>query len=803
LKILTSWIKEFVDVDANPHEVADRLTMAGIETSSVTYLGDGFDNIVAGRIKKIVQHPKADKLTLCTVTDGQRDHQIVCGAPNINEGDTVPLALLGAKLPCGIDIIKAKIRGYDSEGMMCSERELGISDDHEGIMILPGGIEPGTPVAQALSLDDYLLEMEITPNRGDCLSVFGVAREVSAIFKVPIVKPPISFSEEGPPIEEDVSIVIEDYDLCPRYSSRVIYGVAVAASPLWLQRRLQLSGVRPINSIVDITNYILLELGQPMHAFDLDLLQDRRIVVKKAGDIESFTTLDGIERKIDGETLLIWDGRDPVAIAGIMGGENSEVKRETSRVLFESAHFNPLSIRKSRNMLGMSTESSYRFERGVDPAGTLFAIERALTILSRFSTFTVSKGVVDEKKDIIEYRPLWMRTAEAKRITGMEIEKKEAKKVFLRLGFELGEEKRGGMIVNVPSSRFDLTREIDLVEEVARILGYDRVPTTYPRAGSPHSSTGHEFIDFKKKISHYLAALGLFETINYSFISDAIYERLSAYSEDFSEQSVRLKNPISEDTQVLRPSLLPGLLRCVTTNISRYNKNLRLFEMGKIFKKSLNKNLYEENRLGVVFTGNLYTDIRSGNEVKVDYYFAKSVLLNLLSNMGYTGTWVVPEKTHRIFHPEISSAIKIDDNTAGYIGLLNEEVCVMYDILSDTYYFELNLDLIFGGNIPDKKYCQISKYPPVERDVSFLVDSRIPVGDILEYVKRVDQTIIADVSIFDIYSALRNAPGKKSVGLRVIYQSDNRTLTEQEVNDIHKKIIKLLENRFGGMVRRN
>ncbi len=801
MKALYSWIREFVDTDLGPHDTADRLTMAGIETSSVRYLGNGLDSIVTAHIRSIKPHPKAEKLTLCTVNDGERDYQIVCGAPNISEGDRVPLAHIGATLPGGMEIKRAKIRGYYSEGMMCSERELGISDEHEGIMILPDDTQPGKPIVETLLLDDYLMEFDITPNRGDCLSVCGIAREVAALGGFPLIKPPIFFPEEGSDIGREVTIEIEDYDLCPRYSSRVIYDVEVSPSPLWMQRRLQLCGMRPINNIVDITNYLLLELGQPMHAFDLDLIKDRRITVKRAGDVKSFTTLDGIDRQIHEDTLLIWDGKDPVAVAGIMGGENSEVHKGTRKVLFESAHFNPLSVRRSRNRIGISTESSYRFERGVDPAGTLLAIDRALTILSGFSSFTTCRGFIDEKREISTYTPVRIRTKNAQRITGMKIAKKDAIRVFSNLGFEIADGKRDEILVHVPSFRFDITREIDLVEEIARILGYHNVPTTYPKADIPHSSADHEFIEFKKSASQILSSLGLMESINYSFIAEKTFNQLTEFSDDFSELPVTIKNPISDDTGLLRPSLLPGLLKSTSTNIARYNRDVRLFEIGKIFKKSLKKDFFEENRLASIFTGNLSIDPLSGREKKVDFYYARNVLDKIFSGLKIDDTFIVAEKIPGIFQPGESAAIKYEHKTLGYIGLINAAVCDLFDIDTEVYCFEINLDLLFQIRSPERKYRQISKYPPLERDISFLIKREIPVGDILAYVKRVDDSLIESVSIFDVYRSEKLPPDKKSIGLRVVYQADNRTLTEQEVNDIHRKIIILIENRFGGMVR--
>ncbi len=799
MKILFSWLKEFVDVSESPYNVADRLTMAGIEVASVDYLGEGFDNIVVARIEKIEKHPNADKLSLCQVSDGKGTYSIVCGATNIQEGYIVPLALPGAVLPGGFEIKKVRIRGVTSEGMLCSERELGISDDHSGIMILPKGSPIGESLKDFLGLDDYLIEIEITPNRGDCLSVLGVAREVSALYGVPLKVPEVNVVEDGEEIEDVARVNVENLDLCPRYSSRVIYDVEISPSPVWLQQRLRLSGIRPINNVVDITNYILLELGQPMHAFDLDLLDESRIVVKCPEEHLVFRTLDGVERNIAPDMLLIWDGRKPVAVAGVMGGENTEVRDETKRVLFESAHFSPISIRRTAKRLGLSTESSYRFERGVDPSGTLFAIDRAISIMREFSSFKVCKGFIDVKKEGDFTKKVSLRKERAVYVTGLEFEEEEVEGILSRLGFDVHREE-GEFSVTVPPHRFDVEREIDLIEELVRVKGYDKVPTTYPNAPSPHKSVDHEFSIFRERLADNLVSLGFTEAINYSFMPVRKYDALKGYSHDFDGEPIKLSNPISEDTAVMRPSLVHGLLKNISLNLSRYEKNLRIFEIGKVFRKNLENDLFEEIRLGMALSGELYpeTPINGGREV--DFYLTRSVMENLLPGLGFREYAIAPQKTPSLFSKNESAGIVIDGITIGYLGKVNPEVLKLYEIDQDVYLAELSLSKLRDMKAEEAVFKPLSKYPPVERDVSFILPYDIGVGDIVEYIRRVHETI-RKVYVFDLFVSEKLGSGKKSVGFRILFQSDERTLTDEEVNDIHRTIVKLVENRFGGKLR--
>ena len=553
MKIPYSWLKEFIDTRLSPAQAQEALTMAGVEVSSCRFLGEGLDSVVTARILEMRPHPDADRLSLCKVTDGSTTFGIVCGAKNMKAGDAVALAKIGARLPNGVEIKKAKIRGQASEGMLCSEQELKLAEASAGIMILPEDTAPGKPLADALGLSDWLLEVEITPNRGDCLSVLGVAREIASITGEKVVLPDVSFPEEGEPIGDLVRIDVSDPDLCPRYTARAISGVTIAPSPDWMRRRLTLCGIRPINNIVDVTNYLLLEVGQPMHAFDLDRLRGARIDVRAPKETLTFTTLDGSERKIDPGMLLIRDGEGPVAVAGVMGGANSEVVDGTTRVVFESAHFSPPSIRRTAKRLGLSSEASYRFERGVDPAGTVYAADRAVSLLSRFAPLSVAKGVIDVGGENVKPRTVPFRPERATRIMGRVYAPEACLEIFARLGFPVADDGTGTWNVTVPTHRFDIEREIDLVEEVARLSGYDSIPTTYPESKAPEFSGDDRFVDIQERAFDFLRGRGFSQAVNFSFVAGRTWERLGAFLGFDPADAVRLVNPISDDDDLDAP----------------------------------------------------------------------------------------------------------------------------------------------------------------------------------------------------------------------------------------------------------
>src|SRR3990170_651597 len=678
--------------------------MAGIEVSSCRFLGEGLENVVVAKILAQGQHPNADKLSLCRVTDGSSEYGIVCGARNMNPGDVVALARIGAKLPNGVEIRKAKIRGEVSEGMLCSEMELRLSEESAGILILPPETPVGKPMADALGLSDWMLEVEITPNRGDCLSVLGVAREVAAITGVKVRLPSVDLRENGPAISDAASVSVTDAELCPRYSARVITDVTVAPSPLFLRRRLALCGIRPINNIVDITNYLLLELGQPMHAFDLDRLAGGTIGVRRSGVPRKFTTLDGGERDILPEMLLIWDGEGPVAVAG------------------------------------------------------------------------------------------------AVRILGPGNQEKEWRGVFSGLDFAVRKEEPGRWSVTVPPHRFDIEREIDLVEEVARITGYEEIPVTYPESGAPDFSPDDRFAKLVEDASEFLRMHGFNQAINFSFVSEKEWERYAALLAFDSSDAIRLENPISEDTTMMRPHLLMGLLHNVASNVRRFIEDVRLFEVGKAFGKSLTEGHFEEPRLGFVLYGRRLPGNWSGGQAAVDFYDAKAVASSLTEFLGAAPFHFIPAESRPFLETGVAAEILKDGENVGWVGAVRRELAQALDIPGIVYYGEIRIAAATAVNPPAAQYRAMPKFPPVFRDIACILPVHVPVGDVLAMVSELSEEI-ESAAVFDIYMGEKIGEGNKSVAFRVKIQPPDRTLTDAEVNSIHTKIVKLLENRFGGKIR--
>jgi phenylalanyl-tRNA synthetase beta chain len=800
LRILYSWLKEFIDTRLSPEEIASALTMAGVEVSSCRFLGEGLENVVVAKILDLSPHPNADKLFLCRVSDGTREYEIVCGARNMGPGDAVALARAGAVLPNGTEIRKVKIRGQVSDGMLCSEAELRLSEDAAGILILPPGTPAGAPLATALGLSDWLLEVDITPNRGDCLSVLGVAREVAAVTGGKVLLPGAAISEDGPDVRTVASVDVTDADLCPRYSARVILDVTVSPSPDWMQRRLSLCGVRPINAIVDITNYLMLELGQPMHAFDMDRLAGGRIGVRRSGVVRRFTTLDGVTRTIEPDMLLIWDGNGPVAVAGVMGGENTEVLPTTRRVLFESAHFAPFSVRTTARRLSLSSESSYRFERGVDPSGTLYAADRAVSLLARFSSFTVAKGSFDIGGGRDFSRTIAFRPAQAERIVGRRYADEECRDAFARLGFGVDTEPPGALRVTVASHRFDVEREIDLVEEIARLAGYDAIPTTYPESGAPEFSEDDRFAELVGKATDFLRSQGFSQAVNFAFVSEKEWSRHGAFLGFDPADAIRLENPISEDTTMMRPALITGLLHNLTSNARRFVDQVRLFETGKVFGRSLEAEHFEEPRLGFAMFGHRLPGNWSGGAVPLDFFDAKGVVESLLSFLAAAPFHFVPTASRPFLDSGKAADIVKDGEVVGWVGAVKRELQHAFEIPATAFYGEVRLRRAMPKASRVPQYKPVPRFPPVFRDFSCVFPAAIPVGDVLAMVREITPEIEA-ATVFDVYTGEKIGQGMKSVAFRVKFQPEDRTLTDAEVNSIHTKIVNLLENRFGGRIR--
>lgn len=789
MKVSLNWLKQWVDVEDSPEAIADRLTMVGLESAGIESFGVGYEDIVIGKILRIKAHPNAEKLSLCDVTIGAAETlSIICGAENIYEGAVVPVALIGSTIPSGLKIRRSRIRGVLSEGMICSEEELGLDEHSTGIMLLSKDLPLGMPFFEATGLMDYIIDFEITPNRGDCLSVMGIAREVSAVYDLPLKPPRISLTETGQGIEELVDISIENKKDCLRYCARLVRDVTIGTSPLWLRERLFKLGFRPINNVVDITNYVLLELGQPLHAFDFDMLQDRKIIVRSALEDERFTTLDGKERELSFKDLLICDGEKPVAIAGVMGGLNSEVTEATKNVLIESAYFRPGAIRQTAKRMGLATEASYRFERGVDPGGLVRAADLAASLMGELASGKVVSGIVD-----VDYRGkapevIELRTEKVCSTLGLNLTDKEVGDTLQRLSMETEREDNGLLKVRIPSFRRDITRPIDLIEEVGRMIGFDRIPVTLPTC-EMDTNPSSPLQQSERIARQFLVFHGYFETINYSFMDKKWLDYLMLPEGDSLRKVIHLRNPISEDMTVLRTFLIPSLIDVSRRNFNYKIQDIKIFEFRNVYYALDDRELPEEalHLAGLVMGRNSYSF--SFEKHAFDFLDIKGDVEGLCNALNITSVqFVSPEVTKPFLHPGISADLVVSDIPVGYLGKLNPAVAESFKIDENVYCFELDFRKLISGMRREVRAKEISRYPPVSRDLAVVVDFQMPIGEIIKGIYAFQNKYLKRVELFDIYSGKEIPEGKKSVALRVTYQAMRKTLKDKEVDKIHRQL---------------
>ncbi len=790
-----NWLKDYVDIDVSPDEIARLLTMAGLEVESVEPLYPHLESVIVARIEKIESHPNADKLKVCQVNDGKEILPVVCGAPNIYEGQKVAFAQIGTEFPDGMKVKEVKIRGQVSKGMICSEKELGIGDDHSGILEIRGDFEPGTSLAEALEIDDTILEVAITPNRGDCLSYLGIAREVAALTGKRVKYPVIKLQETGPPIEKLTSVTLLDAARCPRYSARVIEGVEIKPSPAWLQKRLEAVGLRSINNIVDVTNYVLMEYGQPLHAFDFDLLYERRIVVRTAMDNERFVTLDGTEHVLDSDMLLICDGEKGVALAGIMGGENSEIQPTTKNVLIESAFFDPYSIRRTSKKLGISTESSYRFERRVDPEGVIKALDRAAQLMLEVGGGRLATGYVDQYPKPFKPVTLAMSASKAGSFLGMQVEVEEAAKLLDSIELKVKVLDKDKMDVTIPTFRGDLTREVDLFEEVARLKGYDKIPASVPVAPLD-TPKPDEFMLFRNRLADILSALGFNELVTYSFISEELISKLRYPEGDFHYNVVKIKNPLSEEQAVMRTSLVPGLVETIRRNIYRKNENLRLFELSRVFIPAKNKELPDEPYFLVgALTGSRESTLLYDREHQIDFYDVKGQIEAIFDSLklepGFSSENIAP-----YLDPAEAASVRVGGKTIGCVGLLDSEVGEDFGIKTPVYVFELSVNMLYDLSKAKVEFKPLPRFPFVTRDLAVVIDKDIPATAIKDALLDAREPLLESVDIFDVYEGKKLKPHERSIGYRLTYRAPDRNLTDEEVNDLHMRMVKRILKQF-------
>lgn len=798
MKVSLSWLKDYVPIEMQVSSLADALTMAGLEVESVSDRYEYLDSVVVGRIVKIEPHPNADKLKICNVDVGDRTISVICGAPNVNEDILAPVALPGTVFPDGFLLEKSVIRGKTSEGMLCSEKELGLGADSSGIMILGKDLVVGEKIAKALDLSDTVFDIDLTPNRPDCLSIIGIAREIAAFQKTSLRYPHISLSESENRISSITSVTIKAPDLCPRYAARLLEDITIAPSPFWLQDRLLSVGLRPINNIVDITNFVLMETGQPLHAFDFDRLAENRIVVRTANEGETFITLDQKERSLSPEMLMICDGEKPVALAGIMGGHNSEIEESTTRVLIESAYFNPVNIRKTSKKLVLKTEASHRFERGVDPNGTLTALNRAAQLMAEIGCGRLIGGVIDECPKPFCEKTLILSVKDTNRLLGTSFDQNEIKDLLKSIEFEVEKNNNDSLAVNPPSFRVDITRPVDLMEEIARLWGYNNIPTTNPLVPAEARQPARQ-LDLRDRIKRLMIGFGFTEVINYSFINKQSCDNLGLGSDDPRRQQVNILNPLSEDQAVMRTSLIPGLFETMHRNISQQTRNIKIFEVGKIFISKGQDNLPEEiEMLAGLWTGARFEASWHSKEIDCDFYDIKGVVEGLFKglNLHNTGFTSMPVDSCNYTKPGYTARIFSGNTFLGLVGEVKPLVLRNFDLKQTAFIFELNLESLVPL-IPDIRLAKpIPKFPAISRDITFIIDKGIEARNILERVETYDEELVEGIHLFDVYEGDQIPLGKKSVSFRITYRSSKETLEDDVVNSIHKNISERLLKEF-------
>ncbi len=799
--ISTNWLKEYVECSLDPEQLAERLTMVGLEVEALEATHSGLRKVITARVEAIESHPRADRLQLCRVSDGRSEYRIVCGAPNLKPGCVVPLALPGAELPGGFKLKETKIRGELSQGMLCSQKELQLGDDAAGIWLLQDDLPLGVPLAEALDLEDTLLEIGITPNRGDCLSVIGVAREAAAICGTALRYPRITFTETGPDITRLAAVDVEAADGCPRYSARLIQGVKIGPSPRWLRRRLEAIGLRSINNIVDVTNFVMMELGQPLHAFDFDRLRGGRIVVKWASEGDRFVTLDGVERELHEDTLMICDGAGPVAVAGIMGGLDSEITEATTRVLIESAYFEPTCIRRSSKKLGLRSESSYRFERGIDYGGVVRAVNRAAQLMLEVGGGELATGVIDEYPRPMEPPRLVLRAARCNRYLGLDLSADEMAAKLRLIEMKVEKLDNDRLQVVPPTFRPDIYREVDLIEEIARLTGYDQIPVTFPKA-QIYSDPMDPHWKIRQQIKERLLAAGFFEALTYSFISRDALNKLRMEAGGPAPPPVALLNPLSEEQAVMRTSLVPGILQTVGYNFDHGNLDVRLFELSKVFLPRAGEPLPDEpfSLVGAI-SGRRDPRPLYGSEEEVGYEDIKGAVELVLEAFHLPAVNYDVENLPSYFEPLAAARMVCGDSTLGWLGRVHAEVEENFDLKSPVYLFELDFDRLFALRAERPMYHRLPKFPSVKRDMALIVDEDLPVLDPLNFIKEQDEALVERVEIFDIYTGKQVEKGRKSVGYRVIYRAPDRNLRDEEVNRVHEALIEKVVKRFGATLR--
>ncbi len=789
MKVTYNWLKEYTDFEFCAEELVHHLTMLGLEVEEAQAQTYPFSGVVVGEVLQKNTHPNADRLSVCTVNDGVAERTVVCGAPNVESGQKIALAQVGASLPGDLKIKKTKIRGVESLGMICSEAELGLSARADGIMVLDESAVVGAGLESVLEQEDFLVDIDVTPNRPDCFGALGVAREVASLSGTRLRKPGIDLAENGPATDDAIRVTIHDARKCPRYTARFIDNIRIVPSPFWLARRLEQVGIRSINNVVDVTNFVMMETGQPLHAFDYNFLAGGQISVKSADAGMEFTTLDGNSHKLTDEALLICDGEKPVALAGVMGGLNSEVSGSTTKVLLESAYFDPVNIRRTSKKLGISTESSKRFERGVDPNGVVYALDRAAQLIAELAGGRIAAGVADVYPKRIEPLSISLRPERVKLLLGVEVPPEQIESILTGLGFGVARDR--GITVAVPTFRPDITREVDLIEEIGRVFGYDNIPSD-PLAMIDQMATVDEGEAFTKEVCSTLVSFGFSEVVTYNLTSE---DAASVFSE--AADPVKLVNPLSEDLSTLRPSLIPGLLNCVRWNINRKSNDLKLFEIGVAFAGG-NATPGEHKRLTCVLTGRSVPDSWQAKARVLNIFDAKGFTEHLLAQLGITAVEFV---STTLSTAAVAMQASAGTQILGYLGQVHSEVLAKLKVEQDVYFIDLDFEATELASKQKRTFKAIPKFPSVLRDLALLVDNDVSAADLVGTVKAAGGDLLQEVSVFDVYTGDKVESGSKSIALGLMFQSSARTLRESEIDSQIELILTAISQQNGARLR--
>ncbi|KGP71368.1 phenylalanine--tRNA ligase subunit beta [Pontibacillus yanchengensis] len=804
-----NWLKQYVDLQGlTPEDLAEKITKTGIEVDSVEAFGEYIEHLVVGYVKECNQHPNADKLSVCQVDVGDETLQIVCGAPNVAEGQKVAVAKPGAVLSGDFKIKQAKLRGEESAGMICSLQELGIDPKNvpkefeDGIFVFPEDTEVGADANSLLNLDDVILELELTPNRSDALSMMGVAYEVAAILDTPLHFPSEEVAITDEKAHDAISVHVEDAELNPYYGAFVIKNIQVGPSPLWMRNHLISAGIRPINNVVDITNYVLLEYGQPLHAFDYDRFGSKQVVTRPAKDGETITTLDDEERTLSSDQLVITNGKEPVAIAGVMGGADSEVQEDTTSIILEAAYFNPQAVRDAAKEHGLRSEASVRFEKGVDPDRVKRAGLRACQLLVEYAGGEVLDGVVEYDELNYQEEQITITTSRMNHVLGTQLKNEDIKDILRKLQFDYSQDGET-FIVSAPTRRQDIVIVEDMVEEIARMYGYDNLPYTMPEGASKAGGlTTHQAL--RRKVRSYLEGSGLSEAITYSLTTEERANMLvSPDIEGEHTRPVHLALPMSEEHSHLRLSMIPELLTSASYNIARKQKDIAFYEIGSVYvteESVLTSQPQEQERLAGVLTGSWLTHPWQQEKKNVDFFVVKGILEGLFTFLDLSENVRFKQATMKGMHPGQTAEVVLNDQSIGYVGQVHPSLQKQFD-LKGTYVYDLNLQAVLDTVTKEENYTPIPRHPSVSRDIALVVDEQVKAGDLQNTILATGQPLVQHVLVFDLYQGEHLPEGKKSLAFTLRYLDPNRTLTDQEVEETHNAILEQVKTTYQAELR--